>query len=729
MTSESRRNRRISIKEEGIVMKRTLSVLLIVALLLSAFTACSVNQNITDELVSVSLRTQGNERSLTAGVDFDVSKVTTWKYTAVKADNGLSTGATGRGETNAVPLTDGKTKALSQGSWNFELFGYTSDNKLICSGEVSAVTITLDKTSVTITVRPSQTADGKGKIVISEDIRIVDENGTVYSSTTGEYTKTVTVKNSEGKEITELDEVSSGLYTVTVSFTGTAKDGTSYTAGSKTKYINVYDNLTTTVSGTVEEDSSSATMTAEGGAVKAASEPVSVTKNAEGKNEANVDVPVKSTASSDATKETTISFPANSLKMDESATAITVTMQSSSIENVSTTYEIESDEGAAVAGFDFTLEGADSSKFETDEGVLVTTYISAGLGVWDSSNPTLKIKYIGSSSGTEPKIEFYDNATGELKFRVYHFSKYCIISTDKVVAIKNGGMYDDLPAAITAANNGDTIILLKDVTISEALTIGKKLDINLNTQMLTVTKTMIKIGDTDNAPGSVVFRDGRIGGDVNGIAFMAYRDTLVFDNITIDGLKSQQWGIFVNDGTWPANLEIRNSTMRFDSPTGISGIGYATPVSCGYVKIENSSITANDVALAVNEALADEKVEIVNSKFYGASFGAVLCGGNYIISSSLFSSTGSLSTDESPLIALSIQSDLYATKVTLDKVKLELKNTTDGKAIEVYEEEGCSAEVTGTLTADSAISVADDSGYTIEQNTDKTYTVVKSAQV
>ena len=233
-------------------MKKVLALLLIAIIGLFAFVACNPDSSLNEELVNVTI-TSRDTRSLEASTDFDISSVTKWTYTAEKADNGLKTGAT---ETE-VELKDGKTQQLSQGSWNFKLFGY-KDEKLICSGKTTdPTTITVDKHTITILVGPQQTGEGRGTIEIKDDIKIVDKNGNSVADNSTEYTKTVTVKNSTGTVISDFSSVNSGMYYVEVVYTATAKDGTKYVAASAKKYFNVYDNLTTTISGTVEETTQS----------------------------------------------------------------------------------------------------------------------------------------------------------------------------------------------------------------------------------------------------------------------------------------------------------------------------------------------------------------------------------------------------------------------------------------------------------------------------------------
>ena len=232
-------------------MRKVLVMFLIVGLL--AFVACNPDTSLNDELVNVII-TSRDTRSLSVESSFNLDDVTVWKYTAKKADNGLKTGET----TTEVELKDGKTEQLSQGSWNFKLFGYKGEN-LICVGEAPNTTITVENHTITILVGPQQTETGRGKIFIDSNISIADKDGKLFTDTKNVYTKIVTVKDSSENKVEESGfySVKSGMYSVTVEYKAKDKDNNEYVAASAKKYFNVYDNLTTTISGTVEETTQS----------------------------------------------------------------------------------------------------------------------------------------------------------------------------------------------------------------------------------------------------------------------------------------------------------------------------------------------------------------------------------------------------------------------------------------------------------------------------------------
>ena len=94
-------------------MKKVLALLLIAIIGLFAFVACNPDSSLNEELVNVTI-TSRDTRSLSVEAGFDLKDVTTWKYTARKADAGLTTGQTGEEEKDAVLLDNGERIPLSR---------------------------------------------------------------------------------------------------------------------------------------------------------------------------------------------------------------------------------------------------------------------------------------------------------------------------------------------------------------------------------------------------------------------------------------------------------------------------------------------------------------------------------------------------------------------------------------------------------------------------------------
>ena len=501
-------------------MKKALNTLLIAMAILLALVACSPQNEVADELVSATLISTDKTRSLAASVDFDIATVKAWKYTAVKADSGLKTGETGTGETKAKALdSNGNTGALSQGNWNFVLYGYSDaeGKKLVCTGSVDNATVIKGDKDVSITVKPSQTSGKRGTLAILDDITVIG-NGIKYTG--AEYTKTVTVTLNGSDTPISLTpdtanklskaEVASGLYKVVITFTDTTNAGASYTAATGTKYVNVYDNLTTTVSGEVDESTQSATITSVGGTVKAEmKEKVTVDESGENTQEVKFSTTSPTTPGGGSgeteskTEKIEVAFPKGSIKTDTSSAGekeVSLKVEKASVEAANSTYSVDTTAGAVVAGFDFNLTGVTSTEF--DAGVTVTTYIEKGLG--DKSN--LNISYVGNdTSAKKPAIVSYDTTDGKLVFTVYHFSKYVVTSDNAgFLDTITGTFYGTLSEALNGKTKAD-ILVLKDITLGEedswtALEISgtkdaiKKITIDGNSHIFTgLNNSLIKL--------------------------------------------------------------------------------------------------------------------------------------------------------------------------------------------------------------------------------------------
>ena len=571
-------------------MKKAPNMILVIIISLLALVACTPQTSLTDELVSATLVTSDRTRALIADVDFDIAEVDVWKYTAKKADNGLTTGAT----TEQITLSEtGETEGLSQGSWNFNLYGYkvetvenndentaaTTTEKLICSGYVDNANVTYDDHTITITVKPSQTKNGTGNIVIDGGIEIADEDGNPYSKVENlyQYTKSISVyKSGTSNALESYENVASGVYKVVVTYTATTNTGKAYTAATGEKTFNVYDNLTTTVSGTVKESVQAAKITGEGvfsvdatfvipEEDKALSVEVAATP-------LGTDVKINDTT----TGKTTIEFPANSLKAaDEGSTDVKFKVTTTSIETASSTYSV-ADNGATVAAFDFTLEGAEIKlASEENDVVEITTYVVPGL-----DQEKLSVKYVEDETDNTATITDYNPETGLLKFTVKHFSEY-IVTTSEVIAYDHDSLY-------AAINEGKDVKLVCDITLKNNvyICIEHSMTIDFNGKTITRSKNNFLVGwyYPWDSTATVTFQNGTFNskGESNPIIVMK---TLVLENMTVnswDATYSTAHGISISFtfskvvlknstvnvtgwkygiiGSYPANVELDNDS-------------------------------------------------------------------------------------------------------------------------------------------------------------------------
>lgn len=504
-------------------MKKVFSISLVMLMALCVFISCNPSSGVEDN-VSVTLNAKNGE------IELEKENLS-WKYTAVKSD-GLDPKD---GETEEEKaLNNSKTDPLSQGEWNFTLNGYKGSN-LVCTGSAEKVEIT--KTNNTVDIDVSLLQKAEGTIVVSDDVAIKSTDGkTTYSLLEG-YTMTLVISDKDGNVVTRKEyhskavfntdsqTVTSGAYSITVTF---SKDDVTATY---TKNINVYDYLSTTISGSLNGVIIKAD--ADKGGTEATTvieEDVFETKTNEKGEEVvenakvvEVVAPITATEESSTaeTKETTVAFPAGSLKKtttEETTEAVTLTVAaatataaSASTSDYST--KITTTDAAVVAGFEFNLSGADSSDLtstqttedgkEEEVGVTVTTYVAKGLGTKDN----LKIEYIGETEGKDPEIVSYDSTTGKLVFTVYHFSKYAIVSTNIVAQDSNGNVYTSLKDAVAGATTGATVTLLKNIAdLSSTVDVERSLTLDLNGHVIlsSVRAFFVKNGILTLQNGTVV---------------------------------------------------------------------------------------------------------------------------------------------------------------------------------------------------------------------------------
>lgn len=122
----------------------TVAITIVMALLL----AVSCSQQAEDSLCLVSF-SAARSRDLTARIDYPAVNSLTWDITAVKADNG---GTTGEGLHEGVLLTD-EVGPFSAGRWTFTLEGKDDGGTVIYAGSEEAV-IGRGTASVSVTVTP-----------------------------------------------------------------------------------------------------------------------------------------------------------------------------------------------------------------------------------------------------------------------------------------------------------------------------------------------------------------------------------------------------------------------------------------------------------------------------------------------------------------------------------------------------------------------------------------------
>ncbi len=434
-----------------------------------------------------------------------------WMYTAVKNaedPSGLKTGET----TEKTPLgTDGKITnsvgPFSLGVWDFTLYAYNSKaeadeeaanptdiekRRIAYTGSVTA-TITNSANSVSVTVNPLMTsyidAEGKGQYVNGRiafpdkgAITLKDENGNMVTnykefiyiekiesgilipSTSINYS---TIFDTYGTRTLSID---SGFYKITMKYTDSTDTTRVY--GENSIYVNVWDNLTTTIGGSLDENKSDVVFDPDSPILP---NEGSATGTVEADTATSISVGI--TPSNDAEKTTTVYIPANATGESTGTAKLSVKTYAP---DSAADFTVEANE-TAIGGLDLNLTVGDSSVSTFTSGVTVTTYITKELS-------NIDVKYNGT--GEKPSSVTYEPSTGKLTFTTTHFSEFYVVTTGSFEAINTitNTAYKTLKEALERVNTDDIIILLKDVeyasandlTSANAFTINKACTINGN---------------------------------------------------------------------------------------------------------------------------------------------------------------------------------------------------------------------------------------------------------
>lgn len=256
----------------------------VLIVILAFITVLSVSCNVeyydpSNELVEVSFSTGISSKALSRDVETVEKTDLHWFYTAEKKSSvGLTVGQTasevyiGQGLANRVG-------PFSQGNWDFTLYGYKTvegseesktGKNLVYKGTVSDVELKKgNQNTVSVSVKFQQSGEGKGLLKISRNVEILSNGAPIkVNANFATIKKADSTEDATGYDIDffPLDglELPSGKYLVTLYFaqevnhksdaendpTATMR-GIVYAQGAI--ILNVYDNICTSVEGTITE--------------------------------------------------------------------------------------------------------------------------------------------------------------------------------------------------------------------------------------------------------------------------------------------------------------------------------------------------------------------------------------------------------------------------------------------------------------------------------------------
>ena len=633
-------------------MKRSLFIAIVVLLMAALFVSCNAEKSMEDQLGMVSI--SGPSRALDSTSENTVSVAGLyWYYTAVKADASMfTTGATGttkKAVKDGTGLVDASLGNFSTGAWTFCFYGYEAEydstnanQKPVFSQTGVSVTVTKNtNTSLELTL-----VKGEG---YSKTAKFAIDGATWYYQFAGTG-KALTLSVYDGNATTPLTTLTAETVDGAASFsTATATEFTlaegehtlrfevTYDAnanqlvGSTTYPIVVAGGYNYTISNLSASSAGIETIDENGAIVIAGQYDVEtgaatasgrISAAASTGNEIVADIAPVSEASATVNPTTTVSFPAGALT---EGSQYTLDIETTPFGTVPSTISIAEGE-EFVAGFNLTLNNGEVKTFN-GKAVTVVTYIAKGL-----DKTKLTVCYNGT--GDQPELVDYDPATGELEFTTTHFSEFYVKSTETIVAKIGNNFYGSLVTAVAALEDGDTLVLLKDLDFSTEEYAGYFWDSPLEIAKDDIVfdlngHTISKMGNAAIRFGHILAKDGRIAnatikngtlsvGQTDGVTrsyalCIAGTDGAKIENITTLG------GINVFTGS--KNVEIINCN--------VTGTKYYTVCvqSGSDVTIKGTTYTKNTDSTVANKSMfwvqgASSDSDMVTTENPSGDFGA-----------------------------------------------------------------------------------------------------------
>lgn len=589
--------------------KRNLGLLVALLVVLMFFVGCSNENEMPDETTSLMFVNSSSRALISQNPEFDADAYV-WKYTAVKADEGFSTGQTT--EAKNVANTDGGTGLnysvgpFSLGYWDFTLYAYDNE-ALVFNGSANGVKITKDNTTVNVVVEAQKTAGGRGDLILpatagfligerSFSADDVDEVITIVDQKSGSAVSDYIVETTDdGKRSIALP---SGNYYIMVTYT--LKGDVDVELGTGFTPFSIWDNLDTEISGTLEPVDTDINFGAEDGTVhdsvasseiKADDDTTLVVGSA----------PADTTNASDEVN-TTISIPAGAISDGAGKTA-EVSVKAYDAETAGDfTFTSVEDNTAVVGVLDITLSvgGAGyKDSFADGKVATVTTYVTTGLS-------GVAVKYEGE--GDDPTGMSYDSESGKLVFTTSHFSRFVVVSENVVLNVSTGTYYASFAEAVQDISDGNVIKLLGNVTEDLAGTLyietGATIDLNGKSLVLTPPESTTAIVTQPGTGKEVKFTGGDITINMSDSptisAVGAIDGVLTLDNVQF---KSTSSAIMPHSAT----VNVRNQSV----------VEYACwGISTNNVKGKNAQINISDSTVQVLEGNVDSAAVMMNN--YGS---------------------------------------------------------------------------------------------------------------
>ena len=222
--------------------------------------------------------------------------------------------------------------------------------------------------------------------------------------------------------------------------------------------------------------------------------------------------------------------------------------------------------GTAVNAYDIKLKAEDGTVVTAAAGTTFTVQLKIGAGL-----KNVKVFH----NGTEITPITYDETAGIVTFTTDSFSIFDVQYDAPTAMIVGGECYTTLAGAVAAAQDGDTITLLKDSTENGVKGENKGFVIDLNGHTLKIGNPLVGSTGTETngfqllkSAGNVTFKNGTLTTEEAYILIQNYCN-LTLDNMVLDG---------------------RNIPVHATRPDSV--VRYTLSNNCGNVTINNSTIYA-----------------------------------------------------------------------------------------------------------------------------------------
>lgn len=598
-------------KRKGKNMKKALGILSVLVLITVMLISCNAEQNVNDT-VEVSFNVSSS-RALTVENDDFISVNSdklTWYYHGVKkTDTEFKTGQSGTGDDYWTPISTGDRLSatsveFSQGQWYFEVKAINDAGIQMYYGKTNGnVLLTKENTTISISVSPF-VSGVKGTLVLNGVyIEPADGNPSKVAPNRlfiNGVPRNISISNG-ATSLSYTEQVEPGTYTVEVQRVGEEDTGVVLASASKT--VVVYSGLTTTIEGSVEEDTTTGTFVPQPTKPEG-TETVTVPQSGN-----LIVVFANVTPSMEVDKSTTVTVPYSAIS-GYAGKSVELKIAVKNYTSINEKDFAVSDGNGVAASISLTMKSGETPiTYFNGEKVTVETYIETGLS-------GVTVKYKGTDA--QPSDIVYVPATGMLTFSTTHFSEF-YVESDKQAGIGDKG-YVTLQAAVDAAKGGDTITLLKNVQLTSQVDITKEIKLDMN------GKTISYVGSSMLGKGVIHVKDGG--------------DLTVYGNGSIEAGENCYAAITVygNGDDTPEKLTIENGSFK--------GLYY--PISGNGTK-HNTEITINGGTFSSTDGLCiyhpqDGTLTINGGSFEGQESAIEIRSGNLTINDGTFKATNTLAS-------------------------------------------------------------------------------------